>query len=110
MTLNLRKGNNYVRVFTELPCQGSFDKVIFLSQDAIVYPNPVVETARIFLATYEKEVRLTLYSSSGGLLRSEKRNVNGTETELNLTGLQSGIYYLAVKGENVRKTIKVIKE
>ncbi len=110
MTLNLKKGNNYVRVFTELPCQGSFDKVIFLSQDAIVYPNPVVETARIFLATYEKEVRLTLYSSSGGLLRSEKRNVNGTETELNLTGLQSGIYYLAVKGENVRKTIKVIKE
>ncbi len=110
ITLNLKPGNNYVKVYTELQCQGSFDKVIFLSQNPIVYPNPVVETARIFLATYEEKVELALYSTSGELLRSEKKTVNGTETEISLAGLQSGMYYLTVGGKSVRTTIKVIKE
>lgn len=110
ITLNLKGGNNYVKVYTALSCQGSFEKFIFLSQDPIVYPNPVVEMAGIFLATYEEEVELTLYSASGELLRSERKKINGTRSEINLGGLQSGMYYLAVDGKNVRKTIKVIKE
>ncbi|MCG2460604.1 M12 family metallo-peptidase [Flavobacteriaceae bacterium F89] len=110
ITLNLKRGNNHVKVYTELPCQGSFDKVIFLSQDPIVYPNPVIGMARIFLVDHENEVKLTLYTSSGSFLRSEKRKVNGTETELNLVGLRAGVYYLVVEGKTVRKTIKVIKE
>ena len=109
IALNLKNGNNYLKVYTELPCQGSFDKTIFLSKDPIVFPNPVDNTAKIFLGAQEKGVELLLYTVSGEFLRSERKIVNGTQTELDITRLPSGIYYLVVEGENVRKTIKVIK-
>src|SRR5690606_11818377 len=86
IALNLKNGNNYLKVYTELQCQGSFDKTIFLSKDPIVFPNPVDNTAKIFLGSQEKGVELLLYTVSGEFLRSERKIVNGTQTELDMTG------------------------
>ena len=75
----------------------------------IVYPNPFVETIRIFSENPEEIEQIELFDLNGSLLNSTK--ADETETQIDLLNHAKGTYLLVIKGvENKIQTFKVIKQ
>jgi hypothetical protein len=70
-----------------------------------VYPNPANNTITVSWSNADVKT-LTLRDASGRAVRT--CNVNGTQAQLSLEGLASGVYFLSVGGEtkSVQKIIK----
>ncbi len=109
ITIDLKKGNNILKVSGELSCQGSYEEQFFLSAGITVYPNPTVSTVKIFIED-DGDVDMTVYSLDGRLVFSEKRNVQGNNTELDVSNLSAGVYLLKIAGKTQKGTYKIIKQ
>ncbi len=110
ITINLKNGNNSLKVFTNLPCQGVHEESIFLSDKPIVYPNPFVSSTNVFLGVNVEEVNVQVFTTDGRLVLSRTYQVNGLELPLDMSIYPSGIYYIKFDGENIKGTSKVIKQ
>ncbi len=107
--LPLKKGVNTLKVSTNLPCQGIYEEQIFVSEEPIVYPNPFSEGPKVFLGREIVTVEVAVHDANGRLVRKRNYKVNGSEVELNLSELPSGIYFINLKGEGIRSSHKVIR-
>jgi len=108
--INLKEGNNTLKVFTNLPCQGVYEEHIFLSEKPIVYPNPFVSTTSLFLGADIDEVAIEIFSVDGKLVSAQSYQVNGLEVPLDFSLFPSGIYFIKINGKNFKGTAKVIKQ
>jgi uncharacterized repeat protein (TIGR01451 family) len=70
------------------------------------YPNPVKNTLTISNASTINNLEIT--SVLGQKMLSKK--VNELHTEINLSSLSNGIYFVKVTSEGQEKTVKIIKE
>lgn len=80
----------------------------FDKNDYIIYPNPANDN--VFIKTNKNfgEVKITLIDINGRQVYFQKANfVN--EVQLNISQLQSGLYILNIKGENINTNDKIIK-
>jgi len=109
VVLDLKQGTNTLKVSTNLPCQGSYDETVFISAAPFIYPNPVVETLNIFLGPSSDPVDIVIFASDGRLISSQKYEGNEDTLTLNFAGLPSGLYYVNVRGGNLKRTFKVLK-
>ncbi|MEM7484211.1 MAG: reprolysin-like metallopeptidase [Bacteroidota bacterium] len=108
--LNLKNGLNTLKVFSNLPCQGSYEQTFFFSSRPVVYPNPVDERTKVFLDDLTGEIDIQVFSDNGRLVLSDQQRVEGNELEIDFSSLATGVYYLSVAGSGIRETIKIIKE
>ncbi|RLD22966.1 MAG: hypothetical protein DRI71_06545 [Bacteroidetes bacterium] len=80
-----------------------------------IYPNPVANVLQIKIGNEISDNNQTLKISIVGIngskkVISERENISGpTVLEYDLSGLEKGIYYLVLEGENINKAIKFIK-
>lgn len=110
ITIDLKNGNNSLKVFTNLPCQGVHEERIFISEKPIVYPNPFVSSTNVFLGANVDGVNVQIFTADGRLVSSRTYQVNGLELPLDMSIYPSGIYYVRFNGENIKGTSKVIKQ
>ncbi len=110
ITINLKNGNNSLKVFTNLPCQGVHEERIFISEKPIVYPNPFISSTNVFLGANVDEVKVQVFSADGRLVSDRTYQVNGIELPLDMSIYPSGIYYIKFNGENIKGTSKIIKQ
>ncbi len=110
ITVNLKDGNNSLKVFTNLPCQGAYEENIFLSEKPIVYPNPFISATNVFLGVNVDEVAIEIFTAAGRLVLAQTHQVHGLELPLDLSIYPSGIYYIKFTGENIKGTSKVVKQ
>ena len=108
-TLDLKPGNNSVTVVGRLACQGFYEKQFFIAGGIIIYPNPTSDYVRLFVEN-AGTVELNLFSMEGRLIRTEKRTMIGSKTELDVSNLSAGTYFLKVEGESQKGTYKIIKQ
>ena len=108
--LDLKEGRNTLRVFTNLPCQGVYEELYFISSQPILYPNAVAETAKVFLNGYSGVVGIEVFAINGQLVLTDRQTVNGDELEVNFSTLSKGVYYLRLETMGVKQVIKMIKE
>ena len=72
----------------------------------VVYPNPVKDVLNV---SFDKEIRtIAVFNTLGQQVM--ERQVNATETVINVSSLTSGTYFVKVAADNAFKTLKVIKE
>ncbi len=109
VTLTAKNGTNSLKVSTDLPCQGVYEEQLFFSDKPILYPNPFMDVTQVFLGRELDELQLALYDGNGRLINQETLHPKGTEATLDLTGLQSGLYFIHLTGEDIKATFKVIK-
>ncbi len=109
ISLNLQEGANALKVSTGLPCQGVYEEQFFVSVAPSVYPNPFVDFVKVSFAANVKMVKADVFSADGRLVQSKSYQVNGVEMELDLSNLPMGLYHLRLEGENIRKTVKLLK-
>lgn len=72
-----------------------------------VLGNPVVD--RVLITSDEAIQDMFLYNLDGKLV-NQRRNINTTSINMNVTGLNSGIYFLVVSNDVKYQTIKLVKE
>lgn len=109
VTLNLEKGNNVLKVTGALSCQGAYEERFFLASGILFYPNPTTTTLKVFIEG-GGEVDIALYAIDGRLVLSERRNLQQPETELDVSDLSAGTYFLKVDGKAQKGTYKIIKQ
>ncbi len=81
-------------------------------QDVQVYPNPANNNVSISLsATQAETLQVKLYSINGQQLSSQQWSISsGLSTKnLDLMGLEAGIYMISITGEHTQLQERVIK-
>ncbi len=111
ITLSLKNGLNSLKVSSDLTCQGIYEENIFISNVPKLYPNPVVDSAKLVLGTTEAErLEVHIISPDGRIIKQKKYiNIVG-ELELDFSDLPQGVYFVKVQGEAIQETYKVIKK
>jgi len=107
--LGLKEGVNTLKVYSNIPCQGVVEKTIFYSSRPIISPNPVDAVTEIYMAGFEGDVGIQIFTANGRLVRTENRRVSGEDLQLNLSSLPKGIYYLGVEKAGIQEMFKLIK-
>lgn len=109
ISLTLQEGSNTLKVTTGLACQGVYEAQFFISEGPVVYPNPFVDVVTIAFGQNIEIIDTMIFSADGRLVQRERFQVNGTEMLLDLSHLPSGLYHLNLEGENLKKTVKLLK-
>ncbi|MEJ6791963.1 MAG: T9SS-dependent M36 family metallopeptidase [Lacinutrix sp.] len=73
-----------------------------------IFPNPANNVLNINVKKNFGKVNITLTDINGRLVLSQEANLSSS-TELNISALQSGMYILTIKGENINTNDKIIK-
>ena len=110
VVLDLEKGLNSLKVFTDIPCQGIYEEQVFFSEKPIVFPNPVKDIAQIYLGAVQESVEVRIFSADGRWISTSSMVPQGGKIEIDFSAMSTGIYYLEYVGETVKGTSKVIKE
>ncbi|WP_036151568.1 zinc-dependent metalloprotease [Maribacter forsetii] len=108
--LNLNKGLNTLKVYTDIPCQGVYEEQIGFYVEPVVYPNPVKDIVEVYLGAQQEEITVSVFSADGRYVFNKKIMVIGGVMQLDLSSLSTGIYYLKYEGRTIKGTSKVIKE
>ncbi|WP_394973823.1 reprolysin-like metallopeptidase [uncultured Croceitalea sp.] len=108
--INLKPGTNTLKVFTNLPCQGSFEESLFVATSPIIYPNPVQEKLNIFLNQEVEDVSMQLFDVNGRLIYQKSEEVQGINLEMSFDTFPVGIYFLKVTGRNFKEEFKILKK
>ena len=111
ITLELEKTENKLRITTDKFCQGSFEKTIILTDQILVYPNPVgAEDLSVYVGQVStEEVRINLYNSVGTLVSTQTYVPEAGLIRMNLSDYSAGLYLLNISTNQTLKTFKLIK-
>jgi len=77
--------------------------------DVLIYPNPSNSIVNLKTNGINETIGLKIYNSLGIVVYEEERIVlnNNSILKLDLNELNSGIYFMVLDGENIRKTEKI---
>ncbi len=108
--VDLKKGNNAIKVSTAIPCQGSYEEQFFYSDQPWVYPNPFTDFLTILIGSETNGVTVGVYGMNGQYIQSGYYSGDRTKIELEFSTLPSGIYILKIEGPAIKATTKIIKK
>ena len=108
--LNLKNGLNTLRVFTNLPCQGTYTKTFVVGTVGILYPNPVGAETRLFVNEFTGSVNMQVFSNTGRLVMEDIKTINGSEILMDFSSLSTGTYILRIEGDGFKDVFKIIKQ
>ncbi|NNF18692.1 MAG: T9SS type A sorting domain-containing protein, partial [Flavobacteriaceae bacterium] len=111
ITLPLERVENNLKVSTEQPCQGSYQETIVLSENVIIYPNPVA-TGRlnVYLGKDRfQKAKVSLFTLNGVNVFSKELPLQNNEVDFNVDALPNGIYLLNVRTESKLLNYKIVK-
>ncbi|GGF00746.1 T9SS type A sorting domain-containing protein [Flavobacterium limi] len=85
---------------------GSLSNDDFVLPNFKFYPNPVKNTLSVNNSAVIDEIEI--FSLSGKSVLAKK--TNNTHSDIDLSGVSTGVYFLRVKSEGKIKTIKIVKQ
>ena len=86
---SLEQGLSTIEVKTELSCQGTVKREIYLSDQSSLYPNPARDVVNVLVGGKENQVKILLYKTDGTLLN---------ETDFQLSELERA-YQIPLDGQ-----------
>ncbi|MDO1513268.1 zinc-dependent metalloprotease family protein [Maribacter confluentis] len=110
VTLSLKKGLNTFKVTTNLACQGTYEEELVFSEQAIVFPNPVIDSINIYFGAEQEQVFLQVFSADGRLISSDTFVPQLNRIEFDCSAFSIGIYYIKYVGATAKGTLKIIKQ
>ncbi|APQ17678.1 zinc-dependent metalloprotease [Maribacter hydrothermalis] len=110
VVLDLEKGLNILKVFTNIPCQGIYEEEFGFFEKPIVFPNPVKDIVKVYLGSNQEKVLVRVFSVDGRWVFDESVLSQDGVVEIDLSSLSTGVYYLKYKSVKIKGTSKVVKE
>ena len=107
---SLNTGLNIIKISTDLVCQGSIEKEIFISEKILYYPNPTRGEVGIYVNGEDSSILISIFNTNGELIYSKNHKLSKTrKTKLDLSDFPSGTYIIRLKNPSVKQTFKIIK-
>ena len=101
---------NFVKVISELLCQGVFEEWIHLGNTAQIFPNPVANEATLLLPGNRK-ANLRLYTGAGEMIWERAHSAGENEVVLVPMNLfKQGWYLLRIDYDTYSETLKILKK
>ncbi|WP_034060983.1 T9SS-dependent M36 family metallopeptidase [Lacinutrix jangbogonensis] len=107
--------SDQIEDFTELPStDSSLQNCTSLSVDEFnvsnysIFPNPTNDVLNIKVKKDFGKVTMTLTDLNGRIVLTKNASLSST-SQLNISALQSGVYILTIKGENINTNDKILK-
>jgi subtilisin-like proprotein convertase family protein len=110
VTLDLVSGVNTLKVYTDIPCQGSYIEQFVRSDAPLVYPNPFEDSISVYFGNPGSTISLKIFTSDGRLIQNMMAEVEADGTQIDLEALSSGLYFVQFSGNGVSGTAKIIKK
>ena len=112
---NIIEGDNFYRIKTNLVNNTSiYSNIEHINYKELsnfsLFPNPATEEVFINVKEFEnKEINITLLNSIGAIIKKETINkVNTQIYRIDLTNLQSGIYFINIESKGKRTVVRKI--
>ncbi|WP_055435996.1 T9SS-dependent M36 family metallopeptidase [Lacinutrix algicola] len=80
----------------------------FNTSNYSIFPNPTNNVLNIKVKKNFGDVTMSLTDINGRIVLTKKANLS-SETQLNISALQSGMYILTIKGEGINTNDKILK-
>lgn len=113
ITLPLKQVENVLRVKTDKDCQGTYEETIVLSNQILVYPNPIDSgELSIYLGSNEFndiKVEVSLFNVQGAQIFGKAFNPDNGYVRMGMSGMAPGIYLLNIKTNNSLLNYKILK-
>jgi hypothetical protein len=111
LSLNLNKGENIIKVSTDLACQGIYEERIFVSNQSFVYPNPFSNQINISLGEIDSNTTVRIRSSLGQLVYSKTfTSQESRDLTIDTSSLSVGVYVISIKTIDSLSTFKIVKK
>ena len=111
LILPLQTGLNSLKISTDKDCQGVFYKEYFISEEVLLYPNPVESEAFLYIGGLEENVDVTINNSAGQLVLQKKMNIPADRLiQLDLSQCALGVYFITLEASTVQSQLKVVKQ
>ena len=65
LRFDLKQGNNTLKVYSNLACQGVYEETIFLSEHPIVFPNPFENSTNIHVGSGVDRCQVQIFDAGG---------------------------------------------
>lgn len=108
--LDLKNGINELKVFTDIPCQGTYTQQFVRSDVPLVYPNPFEDSIQVYFGNAGSTISLKIFTADGRLVKSVTTEVDANGTQIDLKSLSTGFYFVQFSGNGVTGTAKIIKK
>jgi len=108
----LKEGANVLQVTSTIPCQGSYNELVYLDTESMSFPNPTSGAFTLLVGGKSKTVALTLRAMDGTLLRSESHQIGeqNRSVPLDISTYPPGTYLLQINTAGRVKTLKILKK
>jgi hypothetical protein len=112
ITLPLSKVENFLSVRTDKDCQGVYEETIRLSEELLIYPNPISSgELNIYLGNNSAEkVDVALFDLNGRTVFKKVFQVQNNEIRFNVDALSRGVYLLNIKTSTSLLNYKIIRK
>ncbi|MDF3076837.1 MAG: type sorting protein [Sphingobacteriaceae bacterium] len=111
ITLPLSEGSNSLKVSTDKACQGVVEKIINLSGEVLLYPNPVEKILTLNLGNQSsRKANVEVRDLAGKLIFAKQYTNEYGVIEADLSTLNSGIYVLKLSLDNSDTIYKIVKK
>lgn len=111
ISLPLIKGNNIVKISSDVTCQGVITKTFLTTNSISLYPNPVKSTLNITTGLSESNnVKVDIHALDGRLVHSSQHRAEYGQVGVDLSKLNKGLYVLTLTIGNSKTVHKIIKD
>ncbi len=109
LLVDLKEGHNNLKVYSSLPCQGTYEERLFVGGEIMVYPNPMMDYISIETNKNESRIAFELFTISGQLVINEVHESVNNGFDIDVSSLSKGIYIAVVNLNGESQTFKLIK-
>ncbi|RYG22363.1 MAG: T9SS type A sorting domain-containing protein [Chitinophagaceae bacterium] len=107
----LQKGNNNVKISSNVSCQGVITKTFLTYDGVLLYPNPVKNMLNISIGHSEtKPVLVEIFALDGRLVHTSRYMAEHGLVTLDASKLNRGLYVVSLSVGNSKTVHKVVKE
>ena len=108
---SLQEGLSLIEVTTDLSCQGSIKREVYISDQSSLYPNPARDFVNVLVGGKENQVKIILYKTDGTLLNETDLQLSERERayQIPLEGQASGLYFIVIKKGSASENLKLLK-
>lgn len=112
ITLPLKLAENKLSIQTDKLCQGEHEETIVLSNEVLIYPNPIEGgDLNIFLGNLKEKVEVSLFDIGGtSVMFKKSMRTSENSVKFNVDRLSAGIYILNIKADSTLLTYKIVRK
>lgn len=94
-----------VKSFTSL---SSIENILYNDFNAVLFPNPASKNVKLLITNLKEDAVISLFDQNGKLINTFMYQTNQNELNFSVENYSKGVYYINIKSENIRKTLKLI--